>query len=72
MEINSKCSITTDFWLSKTQMSYLGVTCHFFDKEYQFKNKVLCLKYVDESKTADNIQSFLNEILNDWRIHTKV
>ena len=39
-------SITTDIWSSKSSDSYLGVTCHFLDKDFVQKMVVLrCFPY---------------------------
>ena len=35
------CSITTDFWSSRTSTSYITVTCHFIDDTWNLKSHVL-------------------------------
>ena len=70
--LDSKVSITCDCWTSKSQNSYLGVTCHYIDNNMKFKNKVIALRYVMESKTADYLHENLVKILEQWKIQEKV
>lgn len=62
-------SFTTDFWTdSLKQLSYISLTIHFINNEFQIKNYLICCDAMLEKKTGENIlltienniKSFLN------------
>ena len=61
-------SLTCDNWQSNNQTDYLGSTSNFCDQKLLLKNRVLCLKYYVESKTACYLLNQHNEIINDFNI----
>lgn len=64
-------SITCDGWQSNSLNNYLGVTCHFINKELEMKHRTLALKYLEDSKTAIYLKDMINACLSEWGIQTK-
>ena len=56
-------AITADGWQSNSTNSYLGVTSHFFDEDFFYRNRTLNLKYMKDSKTAQH----LFEVMCDFK-----
>ena len=58
------CCFTTDLWTAQHQNhSYISLTCHFIDKEWQFQSR--CLQ-------TNNIADILKSLLQEWKIEGKV
>ena len=68
----SKCCLTLDGWVSNAVESYLGVTCHFIDNEFEFRSFALDLRLIIESHLSEYIHSQINEVLQEWDIGDKV
>ena len=67
------CSITTDIWTAKYQVrSYVSLTCHAIDSEWQLKSMILCTRELPEEHTADNLSDALKEMMTEWKILSKV
>ncbi|XP_065678492.1 E3 SUMO-protein ligase ZBED1-like [Hydra vulgaris] len=62
-------TITCDSWSS---LGYLGVTCHFIDKNMTLVDRNLDLKFMSEMKTAEYLFNTLNEIFSEWSINNKI
>lgn len=61
--------ITTDLWTdTKTFLFYLGMTCHYIDKNMKMNSRNLVTKYFDCSHTALNIKKGIENALNDFGI----
>ena len=67
LEIVQACSITTDFWSSRTSTSYIKITRHFIDDTWNLKSYVLKTWNVSVSHTADNAA-----IAKEWHISNKI
>nr|XP_047144767.1 zinc finger BED domain-containing protein 4-like [Hydra vulgaris] len=65
-------TITCDSWSSLGKNSYLGVTCHFIDKNMTLVDRNLDLKFMSEMKTAEYLFNTLNEIFSEWSINNKI
>jgi len=65
-------AVTTDMWTSSNNDSYMGVTCHWVDEDYQLRNTCLAIKHAPGSHTADLISTELSEIMTDWGIERPV
>ena len=67
------CSITTDLWTAKYQVrSYVSLTCHAIDCEWQLKSMVLCTRELPDQHTAENLSVTLKEMMTEWKILSKV
>lgn len=49
-------SITTDIWTSRTMESFMAVTIHYLDPDFNMKEFVLEVRQFSESHTGDNIR----------------
>lgn len=64
--------ITTDIWTSAATESYICVTCHFVDKEFNLNRAILSTKQLEQRHTSENIAQTLREIFNQWNIFDKI
>jgi hypothetical protein len=61
-----------DLWTARNRQGYLGITCSYFDPNFQLKEFALDVVYVRYPHTAENILSTLEEILADWGLRNLV
>ena len=66
------CSLTTDFWTSRANESFITVSCHFIDQEWVLKSYILCTHRVTGSHNAVKIASELQNIASKWKITEKI
>ena len=50
-----KCCLTTDCWSSRNNESFIAVTVHYINEEFQFKSVLLGCSQFDESHTSVNL-----------------
>ena len=62
-------SVTTDGWTSRATQSYVTITAHMIDDEWQLKNFVLQTRIMSESHTGANIASLLEDAMQDWKVN---
>ncbi|XP_068141509.1 E3 SUMO-protein ligase ZBED1-like [Drosophila tropicalis] len=69
----SSCSVTTDAWTSRGNISYLTVTCHFIIN-FELKSVVLATKPLTDqtNHSSANIATTFREICDEWNIFDKV
>jgi hypothetical protein len=68
-----KISFTLDAWTSSNVISFLGITCHFIDSDWNLKDVLLDFIYLTGSHTGENImKEFLKCTKDDFGILTKV
>jgi len=67
-----KLSITCDIWSSVTMQSYLGVTVHFIDNEWNLRHFLLDLCYFPGQHTSQRIEEFIMRVLEDANITNKL
>ncbi|KAL7288066.1 hypothetical protein TKK_0017856 [Trichogramma kaykai] len=61
-------SITTDIWTDTLNtQSYLGLSAHFTE-DNEFKTAMIGVHALNNSHTSDNIQVWIEEILNEWNL----
>ncbi|XP_060077513.1 E3 SUMO-protein ligase ZBED1-like [Ylistrum balloti] len=65
-------SVTSDGWTSRATESYVTVTCHYIDDEWNLKNKVLQTRKTNESHTGENIGHILVNSFAEWNISDKI
>ena len=63
-------AISTDCWTSVQDFSYLGLTSHFINKNFELANFVLAIKHVQAS-TAEELKKVIISILTEWGILEK-
>lgn len=61
--------LTADVWSSRAQ-SYLGVTVHFLNDNYQRESYLLAFKQLRKRQTYDVLAEELHSILKDYEIDT--
>lgn len=73
-DLNSclRVATTCDGWQSKSNESYMGVTCHGITNNWKYVNFTLSLRYMDQAHTSVNIASELRTIVKNWTIDSKV
>lgn len=57
--------LTTDIWTHSAR-SYLGVSVHFYTKNWKFNSYILAFRYLKERHTYDYLARMLVEILNEF------
>ncbi|XP_063227428.1 zinc finger BED domain-containing protein 4-like [Bacillus rossius redtenbacheri] len=73
LSIEEYVALTTDLWTSVSNDDYLSLTVHYLDQNFIWHH--LCVEVVpfpEVSHTADNICSFITEVLADWQLSEKV
>lgn len=68
LQKGERVAITTDGWTSRTTQSYLTITAHTIDTEWEMKSFVLQTRVMFESHTGANIAAVLREAVNEWEL----
>src|SRR3954469_23973665 len=71
-ELQSKISFTTDIWTSASMKSFLSITAHFIDSEWQLQNIIVDFVQIFGSHTGINIKNSFVSGLENLSIQTKV
>ncbi|XP_060790687.1 E3 SUMO-protein ligase ZBED1-like [Neoarius graeffei] len=66
-----RVALTSDGWTSCTTESYITVTCHFIDNEWQMHNNVLQTRVLEETHSGVNIGQVLRAACEEWGLTTK-
>jgi hypothetical protein len=67
-----KISFSVDIWTSLNSLSFLAITCHYLDNDWNIKNILLDFIHICGAHTGENIANyFLNSTCN-MNILTKV
>lgn len=61
-------ALTTDGWTSKATQSYVTVTAHCVDANWELKSFVLQTRALNDSHTAENLAKVLNEAVAEWNL----
>ena len=62
-------SITTNCWTSHATESYMTVTAHFVNNEYELKSYVLQTRELDEPHTAEHLAKELENCALEWGLN---
>ena len=65
-------TLTTDDWTSRSTKGYMAVTAHFVNNHMQLKSKIIEIRRITSSQTADRIAEELQGVMSAWDITTKV
>nr|CAD2186908.1 unnamed protein product [Meloidogyne enterolobii] len=69
LQVNEYFSFTTDLWQSKNKKkSFLSVTCHFIDENFNRCWKLIGIEPVFEEHSAATISNKIVNVLNDFSI----
>ena len=73
MNYNGSVHIGSDIWSDHWQThSYMGVTCHWIDDEWNIQKRVLAFRVFDTKHAAINICSLLKQILEEYHLVNKI
>lgn len=62
----SGCACTIDIWADTGISSYLGITLHYFDKNFELQSRFMGLKKLHYYHSGLTICAALEELLADW------
>jgi hypothetical protein len=65
-------SLTTDFWTSRSQEGYIGVTCSWISANFEPKESLLTMEYVPFPHVAEKVCECLTNIIKTWNLEYKV
>jgi hypothetical protein len=71
-KIPGKVSFTTDIWSSMTNQSYLGITLHYIDNNWNLKNLTLDVIHLEDHHTGNVIADKVFNLLDEFNLTTKV
>ena len=63
--------ITSDGWTSIATQSYITITAHFLDSNWNMKSLGLQTKHYTDSHTAENLKELYQEAFKEWEIEEK-
>lgn len=64
-------ALTTDSWTSRACESYVTITVHFMQSDWNMKSYVLQTRHLYVSHTGVNIGNVLKEALTEWKLPTE-
>jgi hypothetical protein len=68
IQTGGNINLTYDAWSSMDRTSYLGVTAHFLDCDFQMHNVVIGFKRLLGSHDAQNLASVIVAVCEEWEI----
>ena len=71
-DIDGKISFTTDCWTSPNNMSFMGITAHWIDSNFNICVSTLDIAKLSEKHTGENLYKKFKEILTEFGIQEKV
>ena len=72
LQSSEAVSLTCDGWTSRATQSFLTVTCHFVNKNWELSSKILQTDHFEGSHTGQKIGFELKSVMTDWGISEKV
>lgn len=64
--------LTTDCWTSRCNDSYIAVTAHFVNKQFDLQSVLLECSEVTERHTGIHLSEVLQRIITEWQLDGKV
>ena len=72
-EFQGRVSVCADIWSDNFgSHSYLGVTCHYMDNNWDMQKRILAFRVFDDSHSAQNIFQLLKIIFQEYNILNKI
>ena len=65
-------TVTADTWTSENGLGLLGVTAHWVDCSWQYREIVLALRELPEKHDGEGLAKVLYEIITEFKIRSKV
>ncbi|XP_048054650.1 E3 SUMO-protein ligase ZBED1-like [Megalobrama amblycephala] len=72
LESTKFVSLTTDCWTALTTESYITITCHYIDEDWQIHSAVLLTQSMPSRHTAENLSAKLIDAVETWGLNGKV
>ncbi|CAI6356385.1 unnamed protein product [Macrosiphum euphorbiae] len=69
--VESAC-LTTDCWTSRNNESFIAITIHFIDTEFELKSILLGRHSFNLNHTANNLAKEIERVLNSWNLYNKI
>ena len=66
------CSITVDLWSNMQMRSYIGITCHLIDNNFQLHSFLLQCERFKGNHTAANISARVENVISTFNLKDKV
>lgn len=70
--ISGKISFTTDCWTSLSSKSFMSITAHFIDDDWNLKHLLLDFIEINDSHTGQNLKNAFVIGLENFSIENKV
>ena len=64
--------ISCDLWTSPNCLSILGFVGHYISEDGQLESATLALVEVEEEHSGENLAGYLQEVVEDWGIGSKL
>ncbi|XP_046545980.1 zinc finger BED domain-containing protein 4-like [Haliotis rubra] len=64
----SSMAVTTDGWTSRSTESYITITAHYVNEDWQLENPVLQTRTLQESHTGANLANVLDSAVDEWNL----
>ncbi|XP_036427922.1 zinc finger BED domain-containing protein 1 [Colossoma macropomum] len=64
--------LSAEMWISSKDASYLTVTCHFIDENWELKSYTLETAHLLGEHTPENVHQQLGRISTEWKIMDKI
>ncbi|KAH7946188.1 hypothetical protein HPB49_021227 [Dermacentor silvarum] len=61
-------SFTSDMWTSRSNQSYISLTCHYLTSNFEMRSFALDNRSVTESHTVCNILEHLQAMMDNWEL----
>ncbi|CAF0782236.1 unnamed protein product [Brachionus calyciflorus] len=65
-------SISYDFWSSNQSLSYLDITAHFIDSDFNRKSHLISVKNIPDDNKSEEIAKIMSKISEKWKISDKI
>lgn len=71
VKMASAVCLTTDCWTSRTNTSFMSVTCHYIEN-YKLASSLLDCFQFSEKHTSENLAEELLKVAKEWNVEDKV
>lgn len=61
-------AVTTDGWTSRAAQSYITITAHYIDDNFEIQNHTLQTRQLNSSHTAENLAEVLTKAVEEWGV----
>ena len=65
-------TLTADAWTTENGCGLLGVTAHWIDAAWEYRECVLAIRELTGKHDGESMTSILLEIIEEFKLHAKV